>query len=204
MNKLRIALAGNPNTGKSTLFNALTGSHQHVGNWPGKTVEKKEGAFKTNGVEVEVVDLPGAYSLSPYSPEEEITRYYIVDERPDVVVNVVDNQGRRTSQIVKSTPVTIDLPMVVLVDKFSASGSEVLAGALQDYKRATIAGTRTFGKGSVNILRRLGDGSGIYITTARWLTPSGRLIEGKGLEPDIELTLTGDEELQWALDYLKK
>ncbi|MDP2931384.1 MAG: S41 family peptidase [Chloroflexota bacterium] len=121
-----------------------------------------------------------------------------------VVVNVVDNEGRRTSQSVKNTPVMTDLPMVVLVDKFSASGSEVLAGALQDYKRATIAGTRTFGKGSVNILRRLSDGSGIYITTARWLTPNGRLIEGKGLEPDIELTLTGDDELQWALDYLKK
>ncbi len=86
-----IALAGNPNAGKSTLFNALTGARQHVGNWPGKTVEKKEGAWKYNGVEFEVVDLPGTYSLAAYSLEEIIARDYIVDEHPDLVVTVVDS-----------------------------------------------------------------------------------------------------------------
>ena len=86
-----IALAGNPNAGKSTLFNALTGARQHVGNWPGKTVEKKEGVWKHNGVEFEVVDLPGTYSLAAYSLEEIIARDYIVDERPDLVVTVVDS-----------------------------------------------------------------------------------------------------------------
>jgi len=93
--------------------------------------------------------------------------------------------------------------MVVLVDSYSASGSEVLAGALQDHGRATIAGTKTFGKGSVNILRQLKDGSGLYITIARWLTPNGRLIEGKGISPDYELELTGEDAIQWAIDYLK-
>jgi len=93
--------------------------------------------------------------------------------------------------------------LVVLVDGYSASGSEVLAGALQDHGRATIAGTKTFGKGSVNILRQLKDGSGLYITTARWLTPDGRLIEGEGLYPDYELELEGDDAIQWALDFLK-
>ncbi|RLC83986.1 MAG: hypothetical protein DRI37_09585 [Chloroflexi bacterium] len=85
-----IALAGNPNAGKSTVFNALTGARQHVGNWPGKTVEKKEGTWKHGGVEFEVVDLPGTYSLTAYSVEEIIARDYIVDEHPDLVVAVVD------------------------------------------------------------------------------------------------------------------
>jgi len=118
-----------------------------------------------------------------------------------VVLEVVDNQGGHTVYAVKSNPLTTDLPMVVLVDGYSASGSEVLSGALQDYGRATIAGARTFGKGSVNILRRLKDGSAIYITTARWLTPNGRLIEGEGLEPDYTLAEDVDA-IQWAIDFL--
>ena len=85
-----VALAGNPNAGKTTLFNALTGARQHVGNWPGKTVEKKEGLLRTQGLELEVVDLPGAYSLSAFSPEEVIARDYILQARPDLVVNVLD------------------------------------------------------------------------------------------------------------------
>jgi len=120
-----------------------------------------------------------------------------------VVVNVVDSQGKYTTMIVKHNEITTDLPLVILVDSYSASGSEVLAGALQDYARATLAGTKTYGKGSVNILRQLKDGSGLYITTARWLTPNGRLIEGEGLYPDYELELNGDDAIQWAWDYLK-
>jgi len=120
-----------------------------------------------------------------------------------VVLNVVDNRGERTALEVRPGVVTIDLPVVVLVDEFSASGSEVLSGALQDHGRATIAGRQTFGKGSVNVLRRLDDGSGLYITTARWLTPEGRPIEGEGIKPDYELELEGEEAIQWAIDYLK-
>jgi ferrous iron transport protein B len=85
-----IALAGNPNCGKSTFFNALTGARQHVGNWPGKTVEKKQGTFRVNGHEIGVVDLPGTYSLTAYSPEEVIARDFVVDEKPDTVIVVVD------------------------------------------------------------------------------------------------------------------
>jgi carboxyl-terminal processing protease len=120
-----------------------------------------------------------------------------------VVVDVVDNQGIHTPLPVEHGRVTTDLPLVVLVDGYSASGSEVLAGALQDYGRAPIAGTTTFGKGSVNILRQLKDGSGLYITTARWLTPSGHLIEGEGIHPDYELEVEGEDAIQWAIDYLK-
>jgi carboxyl-terminal processing protease len=120
-----------------------------------------------------------------------------------VVVYVVDNKGEETSYPVKPTSITTDLPLVVLTDNFSASGSEVLAGAIQDDKRGVIAGTRTYGKGSVNTLHKLQDGSGLYLTIARWLTPNRRLIEGKGISPDYELELEGDDAIQWAINYLK-
>ena len=87
--EIKIALAGNPNCGKTTLFNALTGSNQFVGNWPGVTVEKKEGKLKKND-KVIITDLPGIYSLSPYTPEEVVARKYLVEERPDAILNIVD------------------------------------------------------------------------------------------------------------------
>ncbi len=90
MKKIRIALAGNPNVGKTTIFNHITGAKQHVGNWPGVTVEKKVGYKRFRGHELEIIDLPGTYSLSPYSIDEVIARDYIIEERPDVVVHVVD------------------------------------------------------------------------------------------------------------------
>jgi carboxyl-terminal processing protease len=126
---------------------------------------------------------------------------FFLDE--GVVLDVVDNEGNHDVHSVRPGEIVTDLPMVVLVDAYSASGSEVLAGALQDYGRATIAGAKTFGKGSVNILRQFTDGSGLYITNARWLTPNGRMIEGEGLSPDYELELEGEDAIQWAIDYLR-
>ncbi|MBI2328574.1 MAG: S41 family peptidase [Chloroflexi bacterium] len=123
--------------------------------------------------------------------------------REGIVLSVLDNQGKQTSLAVEPGSITTDLPLVALSDNFSASGSEVLIGALQDHGRATIAGVTTFGKGSVNTLNRLKDGSGLYITIARWLTPNGRLIEGEGIAPDFVLELEGDAAIQWAIDYLK-
>ena len=129
----------------------------------------------------------------------DVASYFLTE---GVVVDVVDNSGGHTTATVTRREVTTDLPLVILVDSFSASGSEVLAGALQDHGRAVIAGTTTFGKGSVNILRQLKDGSGLYITTARWFTPQGRLIEGEGISPDYELELEGEDAIQWAIAYL--
>lgn len=85
-----IGLAGNPNSGKTTVFNNLTGARQHVGNWPGVTVEKKEGSCSYNGYSIKVVDLPGVYSLTAYSPDEVIARNFILEEKPDVVVDIID------------------------------------------------------------------------------------------------------------------
>jgi ferrous iron transport protein B len=113
MKKLRIALAGNPNSGKSTIFNALTGSRQHVGNWPGKTVEKRVGYFITDGCEVEVVDLPGTYSLTAFSPEEVIARDYIIDEQPDLVVSVVDSSNMERNLYL--TVQVLELGVIVVV-----------------------------------------------------------------------------------------
>lgn len=120
-----------------------------------------------------------------------------------VAVSVVDNQGEETVLEVEEGGMATDLPLIVLVNEGSASGSEVLAGALQDHGRAKLAGSKTFGKGSVNLIRSLKDGSAIYLTVARWFTPSGRPIEGLGLTPDFPLELEGDELVDWALEHLQ-
>ena len=151
---------------------------------------------KARGIILDLRHNPGGLLESVV----DVASYFLHD---GTVVDIIDNQGNMTTLQVKTSALTTDLPMVVLVDKASASGSEVLAGALQDHGRATIAGTKTYGKGSVNVLHRLDDGSGLYITTARWLTPHGYLIEGEGIAPDHELELTGEDAIQWAVDYLK-
>lgn len=120
--KIKIALAGNPNSGKTTLFNRLTGSNQYVGNWPGVTVEKKEGRVKENK-NIIIQDLPGIYSLSPYSPEEMIARKYLLEEKPDIIINIVDatNIERNlylTTQLTElGIPVVIALNMIDVVRK---------------------------------------------------------------------------------------
>ena len=125
-----------------------------------------------------------------------------------LVMYEVDGVGKRTDRLVRGDALLPDIPLVILVNSLSGSGSEVLAGALQDHGRALLVGTTTFGKGSVNLLRRLSDGGGLYFTLARWHTPNGRLIEGDGLEPDVQVAGTpgpdGDPQAEKALELLKE
>ncbi len=112
---VRIALAGNPNCGKTTLFNALTGSNQYVGNWPGVTVEKKEGSLKDNK-DVILTDLPGIYSLSPYTLEEVVARNYLIDEKPDAILNIVDGTNLERNLYLSTQLVEIGIPVVVAIN----------------------------------------------------------------------------------------
>jgi len=149
------------------------------------------------GIILDLRDNPGGL----VSDVVDVASHFI---KTGVIVTLVDNEGHRFSQSVHPNGVYTDLPMVVLVNQYTASASEVLSGALQDYHRAVIAGNTTLGKGSYDAFFPLSDGSAIYLTIGRWLTPDGREIEGKGITPDYVLTQTGDQEIQWAIDFLNK
>ena len=112
---LRIALAGNPNSGKTTLFNGLTGANQFVGNWPGVTVEKKEGKLKKHS-DVTIADLPGIYSLSPHTLEEVVARNYLIQERPDAILNIVDGTNLERNPYLTTQLTELGIPVVVAVN----------------------------------------------------------------------------------------
>ena len=131
---LKFALAGNPNCGKTTLFNALTGSTAHVGNWPGVTVDKREGTYKKGEQPVDIVDLPGIYSLSPYTPEEVIARNFVLDEHPDCVVNIVDATNLERNLYLTTQLMELDVPMVValnMTDVLDKRGDRIDVRALE-------------------------------------------------------------------------
>ena len=127
MAEIKIALAGNPNSGKTTMFNALTGSNQYVGNWPGVTVEKKEGKLKGNK-DVIIQDLPGIYSLSPYTLEEVVARNYLVNEKPDAIINIVDGTNIERNLYLTTQLIELGIPVVVAVnmmDLVRKNGDEI-------------------------------------------------------------------------------
>ena len=125
---IRIALAGNPNTGKTTLFNVLTGSNQFVGNWPGVTVEKKEGKLRNVSETVIITDLPGIYSLSPYTPEEIVARNYLVGERPDAILNIIDGTNLERNLYLTTQLTELGIPVVMainMVDVLRKQGDQI-------------------------------------------------------------------------------
>jgi ferrous iron transport protein B len=131
---LKIALAGNPNSGKTTLFNELTGSTQYVGNWPGVTVEKKEGRLRRHKGDVVIVDLPGIYSLSPYTLEEVIARDFILQEKPDVIINIVDASNLERNLYLTTQIIELGVPTVValnMIDIVQKRGDEINNAALE-------------------------------------------------------------------------
>lgn len=130
----KFALAGNPNSGKTTLFNLLTGSTAHVGNWPGVTVDKREGVYKKLSEPVGIIDLPGIYSLSPYTPEEVISRNYILDEKPDCVINIVDATNLERNLYLTTQLMEIDVPVIValnMIDEVEKAGDSIDAAKLE-------------------------------------------------------------------------
>ena len=131
----RFALAGNPNCGKTTLFNSLTGSTAHVGNWPGVTVEKKDGVYKKLEEPISIIDLPGIYSLSPYTNEEVISRNYILDEHPDAVINIVDATNLERNLYLTTQLLEIDVPLIIalnMADVLDKEGGKIDPTALEE------------------------------------------------------------------------
>ena len=133
--KKRFALAGNPNSGKTTLFNSLTGATAHVGNWPGVTVDKREGTYKKLDQPIHIVDLPGIYSLSPYTAEEVISRNYILEEKPDCIINIVDATNLERNLYLTTQLLEIDIPIVVALnmsDVVRKNGDKIDAKGLSE------------------------------------------------------------------------
>ena len=131
---VKIALAGNPNSGKTTLFNALTGSNQFVGNWPGVTVEKKEGKLKGHK-DVVIMDLPGIYSLSPYTLEEVVARNYLIGERPDAIINIVDGTNIERNLYLSTQIMELGIPVVMainMMDILAKTGDKIHLDKLKE------------------------------------------------------------------------
>ncbi|MDD2472641.1 MAG: ferrous iron transport protein B, partial [Methanoculleus sp.] len=142
--EIRIALTGNPNVGKTTLFNELTGSRQHVGNWPGVTVEKKTGRISRNGYEIEVVDLPGTYSLTAYSADEIVARNFLLDEKPDAVIQVVDATNLERNLYLTTQLTELGVPVVIalnMADMAEAQGDTIDRTRLSEFLEVPVVRT---------------------------------------------------------------
>lgn len=181
---VKIALAGNPNCGKTTLFNALTGSNQFVGNWPGVTVEKKEGKLK-GSKEVAIIDLPGIYSLSPYTLEEMVARNYLINERPDVILNIVDGTNIERNLYLSTQLVELGIPVVVavnMIDLLEKNGEKISLEKLGGSLGCEVVG--------ISALK----GTGVTEAADRAVAAANRKTQS--------VTHRFDEKVEWAIDVV--
>jgi len=195
--KMTIALAGNPNSGKTTLFNALTGMHQHVGNYPGVTVEKKEGELKYKDYDITVVDLPGTYSLTAHSIDEVVARNFVIEEKPDVVIDIIDSSNLERNLYLATQFMELGVPLVLafnMSDIASKQGLEIDKVKLSELLGAPIVFTVATKKIGINELLDEVINLVEKKTTLRRTTP----VYGKEVEEDIrkiEALLLKDKEL---------
>ena len=185
--EIKIALAGNPNSGKTTLFNMLTGSNQYVGNWPGVTVEKKEGKLKENK-EVTIQDLPGIYSLSPYTLEEVVARNYLVGERPDAILNIIDGTNIERNLYLTTQLIELGIPVVVainMMDLVRKNGDQIDTNKLE----------KALGCKVVEISALKGEGGVEAANVAVTLAKEGKKIQGNNVfDSDVENAIVKIED----------
>ena len=185
--EIKIALAGNPNCGKTTLFNALTGSAQFVGNWPGVTVEKKEGKLKKHDG-VTVVDLPGIYSLSPYTLEEVVARNFLLGERPDAILNIIDGTNLERNLYLTTQLTELGIPVVVainMIDVVRKSGDVINVKEL----------SRQLGCKVVEISALKGDGVALAASLAVEAAESTKTVPMHSFSGVVEHALAHIEEV---------
>jgi ferrous iron transport protein B len=189
---MKIALTGNPNSGKTTLFNALTGKVEHVGNWAGVTVDKKEGKIKKNlnpdDTDLIAVDLPGAYSISPYTNEESITKQFIINEAPDVIINIVDSTNLSRSLFFTTQLLELGIPVVVALNKSDLTTKKIiidenLLGEFLNCPVVKTTSTKLFNNGLKDLIKRVIDIAGKVQST-----PNIKAIENKA-------TMQGEADL---------
>ena len=195
--EITIALAGNPNSGKTTVFNNLTGARQHVGNWPGVTVEKKEGSCSYQGYHIKVVDLPGVYSLTAYSPDEVIARNFIVDEKPDAVVDIVDASNLERNLYLAVQILETGVPVIIALNMMDMSESrryridvEALA---QEIGAPVVPMVANRNRGTDELLREI-----VNLFEGKAIKKKIKLYYGSELEEhinELEALISCDEEL---------
>lgn len=155
---MKFALAGNPNCGKTTLFNQLTGSTAHVGNWPGVTVDKREGTYKKLPEKVQIVDLPGIYSLSPYTPEEIVSRNFILDEKPDAIINIVDATNLERNLYLTTQILEMDVPVIIalnMIDVVEKNGDQIVISDLEKTLNVPVVSISALkGKGTKELMEK--------------------------------------------------